>query len=103
MFQDYARYGMTLIENITFSEKDISRKVSEIEETLEINLRSRIPEGMILGKEYGVRELSGGQWQQLALMRSYYKDVELLFLDEPTASIDPLQESTLHERFKNLC
>ena len=53
----------------------------------------------ILSKEFGGQELSGGQWQRLAIARGLYRDGTLLFLDEPTAAIDALEEKALYEMF----
>ena len=47
-------------------------------------------------------DLSGGQWQRLALARAFYRDADLLVLDEPTAALDPLAELALFERFVEL-
>ena len=47
-------------------------------------------------------ELSGGQWQKIALARAFYKDAEIIILDEPSSSIDPLAEAEIFEHFKTL-
>lgn len=60
------------------------------------------PEQMLLGREFGGRELSGGQWQRLALARSYYRRRPVLFFDEPTAAIDPLEEAALYGKLEKL-
>ncbi len=56
-----------------------------------------------LGVEYGGIELSGGQWQQLAILRGMYKEADLIILDEPTAALDPLKEAELFETFQEMC
>ncbi len=60
------------------------------------------PEKMELGREFGGAEMSGGQWQRLALARSYYRQRPMLFLDEPTAAIDPLEEMAIYNKLNEL-
>jgi ABC-type multidrug transport system fused ATPase/permease subunit len=55
-----------------------------------------------LGRQFGERDLSGGQWQRIALARAFYRDADLLILDEPTAALDPKAEQALFERFAAL-
>lgn len=54
----------------------------------------------ILGREFGNMELSGGQWQSLAIARGFYRDATLLVLDEPTAAIDPIKEDYYYTLFR---
>lgn len=58
---------------------------------------------MRLGKEFGGRELSGGEWQKLSLARALYKDSDFMMLDEPTSAIDPLAEMELLKKFMESC
>ena len=60
------------------------------------------PDKMVLGKEFGGSELSGGQWQRIALARSYYRKRMVLLFDEPTAAIDPLEEMELYGKLNEL-
>ncbi|MDE6943865.1 MAG: ATP-binding cassette domain-containing protein, partial [Lachnospiraceae bacterium] len=60
------------------------------------------PDQMVLGKEFGGSELSGGQWQRIALARSYYRKRRVLLFDEPTAAIDPLEEMELYGKLNEL-
>ena len=55
-----------------------------------------------LGRKFGDRDLSGGQWQKVALGRAYLKDADLVVLDEPTSALDPKAELALFERFVDL-
>lgn len=108
VFQDYCKYKMTLQENITISEskKEINDKV--VEDVLMkagINFNNEIfNDGIntIIGREFGGIELSGGQWQRLAIARGLYKTCNFIILDEPTAAIDPIEESHLYNNFLNL-
>ena len=54
----------------------------------------------VLGKEFGGRDLSGGQWQQLSCARGFYKNSEFLVLDEATSAIDPLKEKAMYDSFR---
>ena len=56
----------------------------------------------MLGRDLGDRELSGGEWQKLALARAYLRDSQVLVLDEPTAALDVQSEYRLYTRFRDL-
>lgn len=58
--------------------------------------------GTLLGREFGGAELSGGQWQRIAIARGLYKEHDMIVLDEPTASIDPLEETRLYRMFARM-
>lgn len=105
LFQQYAKYKMTLKENIIISnpseinndyiEKAI--KYSELDlENFDFNYDT------MLCKEFDGIDISGGQWQRIALSRCFYKQSNLIILDEPTAAIDPLEESNLYNKFSIL-
>ncbi len=98
--QSFCRYKMTVGDNIAigdFAKRDgtgVERSVSRI-----------FPDGGVtrdthLGREFGGRELSGGQWQQLSCARGFYKDSDFVILDEPTSAIDPLREKALYDWFR---
>lgn len=96
MFQDFQKYELTLRENIALNEYTPSMP-SKIDQLIdEINMRD-IPDYVLLGREFGGTDLSGGQWQKTALARLFYHDGELLVLDEPTSAIDPIYEKNLNE------
>ena len=56
----------------------------------------------MLSREFGTRDLSLGQWQRLAIARGLFREHDTILLDEPTASIDPLEEQAVYERFMQI-
>ncbi|MBN1241114.1 MAG: ABC transporter ATP-binding protein [Spirochaetales bacterium] len=97
-FQDFCKFELTLAENVFADEADRRSLASEkLPDLLGDALLAKLPEGesTMLGTEFGGRELSGGQWQRVALLRAFAKRHELLMVDEPTASIDPLEEAAV--------
>lgn len=98
VFQDFRRYKMTLRENITIS--DVKEKIDE-EYIESIGQKTGILPDLNtnLGVEFGGIDLSGGQWQRIAIARGLYKKHDLIVLDEPTAAIDPLEESAIYKQF----
>ena len=81
MPHEFGRYCLTVAENIGFDEAD------------SVHPENFSLENWFLGKEYGGQELSGGQWQRVALYRCLHKDAEFYVLDEPTAYLDPSHEA----------
>ncbi len=105
VFQNYQRYRLCLDENIYISDSeriDLER-VRESAQQANVDYKNTglYPKDLQtpLGKEFGGAELSGGQWQRIAIARALYKNHDLIALDEPTASIDPLEESRLYQMF----
>jgi len=109
IFQDFMRYDMTARENIAIGCIDVDHTAEDIEYAAEKSLANgvvaKLPEGynQMLGRRFddGV-DLSGGEWQKLALARAYLRDAQLLILDEPTASLDARSELEVFERFAEL-
>lgn len=110
VFQDFGKYAATVGENIQFgdikrdcSDEDIRRAAAEADATDYIE---HLPEGfdtplMRMFEEDGT-ELSIGQWQKLAIARAFYSDADVLILDEPTASLDPMAEQEVFNQFDRL-
>ena len=96
MFQDFQCYALTKDENIAINEVvPLSQGlIHNLSELLEIN---DIPPNEVLGREFGEIDLSGGQWQKIAIARLFYHGGKILILDEPTSAIDPLFEKQLNE------
>lgn len=109
IFQDYVRYFLTLRENIGLGHIDNLGNQTAIAEAADKGGASEILPGLeqgfdtVLGYFFtGGKELSQGQWQKVALSRAFMRDAQVLFLDEPTASLDPMMESAIFQRFYSL-
>ena len=109
IFQDFMRYEMTAAENIAVGQIEERGRRQEIEKAARKSLAHGVIERLpreyeqMLGRRFeGGVDLSGGEWQKLALARAYLRDAQLLILDEPTASLDARSEHEVFERFAEL-
>jgi ATP-binding cassette subfamily B protein len=109
IFQDFMRYEMTARENIAVGSVDRLQQQDDIElaahKSLADTVVSKLPASydQMLGRRFeGGVELSGGEWQKMALARAYLRDAQLLILDEPTAALDARSELEVFERFAEL-
>lgn len=108
VFQDFGRYDLTVRENIDIGDVERHHDDSEIELAARkagaSELIQRLPNGLDtrLGLRFGGRELSGGEWQKLALARLLVRDAPILVLDEPTAALDVRAEYELYEQFAEI-
>jgi ATP-binding cassette, subfamily B, bacterial len=112
IYQDFVRYDMSAGENIAvgriaaLQDADVDEQIeraaarslaAEVIETLPQRYRT------VLGRRFeGGVDLSGGQWQKVALGRAYIRDAQLLILDEPTAALDARAEFGVFQRFADL-
>jgi ATP-binding cassette subfamily B protein len=109
IFQDYLRYQMSFAQNIAVGniEEQDNRPLIKVsaEKSLANLLADKLPEqyDQALGRRFnnGV-ELSGGEWQKVALARAYMKEAQILILDEPTSSLDARAEYEVFQRFAEL-
>ncbi len=109
IFQDFVRYHLTAAENIAVgrieARDDRARIVVAAERSLADEVIEKLPRGyeQVIGKRFrtGV-DLSGGEWQKIAIARAYMRDAQLLILDEPTAALDARSEFEVFQRFKEL-
>ncbi|MBI1353989.1 MAG: ATP-binding cassette domain-containing protein [Acidobacteria bacterium] len=109
IFQDFMRYEMTALENIAVGRIDGAGDRAEIEraalKSRASEVIARLPKGydQLLGRRFeGGLDLSGGEWQKIALARAYLRDAQVLVLDEPTAALDARSEYDVFQRFTEL-
>ena len=109
IFQDFVRFHLTAAENIGVGRvddlADRSRVAAAATRSLADQLIDRLPLGydQPLGRRFnnGI-DLSGGEWQKIAIARAYMREADVLILDEPTAALDARAEYEVFERFKDL-
>ena len=108
IFQDFVHYALPGRDNIALGHReeldDVDRARRRAAATRTISCR-RLPPGYdtVLSSEYsGGTDLSGGQWQRLALARALHRDAALVLLDEPSAALDPRAEQRLFETVRGL-
>jgi ATP-binding cassette subfamily B protein len=109
IFQDFVRYHLTAAENIAVGRIEERGDRARIEAAAHASLADEVIERLpqqydqVIGKRFksGI-DLSGGEWQKIAIARAYMRDAQLLILDEPTASLDARSEFEVFQRFKEL-
>ena len=108
LFQEPVRYHDTVFNNIAFGDIDNQPNPAKIEAAARAAGADapidRLPQtySAVLGKWFGGAELSGGEWQRLALARAFLRQAELIILDEPTSSMDSWAEADWLARFRRL-
>ncbi|WP_156417902.1 ABC transporter ATP-binding protein, partial [Aureimonas sp. AU4] len=109
IFQDFVRYDLSAGENVAVGRIEARGDANRIREaagrSLADEVIERLPEkyDQTLGRLFaGGVELSGGEWQKIAIARAYMRDAEVLILDEPTAALDARAEFAVFERFREL-
>jgi ATP-binding cassette subfamily B protein len=108
IFQDFMRYEMTAWENIALGRIE-GAKNGAVREAAKKSLADQVIEKLpnsyeqLLGIRFeGGVDLSGGEWQKIALARAYFRNAQLVILDEPTASLDARSEKEVFEQFADL-
>lgn len=100
VFQKFNRYKFNLEDNVRISdlcsEEEYKQAIQEVDNEMDLDSQT------ILSRDFDGIDLSGGQWQKIAIARGVHKKSKILLLDEPTSAIDPLQESRLYETFLKL-
>jgi ATP-binding cassette subfamily B protein len=109
IFQDFIRYSLTAAENIGVGRIEATADRERIVDAADLSLAAPVIERLPLGYEQPLgrlfnkgRDLSGGEWQKVAIARAYMRHAELIILDEPTAALDAKSEAEVFQRFKNL-
>ena len=109
IFQDFVRYQLSVRENIGFGQIDRLDDAERIDDAARRggadDVAAELPEGLdtMLGRWFNKgHELSGGQWQKIALGRAFMRDGEVLVLDEPTSALDAEREYEIFHRFRDL-
>ncbi len=109
IFQDFMRYEMTARENIAVGRVEYISDLQKIRAAAEKSLADGVIQRLarkydqMLGRRFeGGVDLSGGEWQKLALARAYLREAQVLILDEPTAALDARAEYEVFERFNEL-
>ncbi len=109
IFQDFIRYSLTARDNIAvgrIADRENAPRIDRAaEQSLADGVIAKLPKGydQQLGRLFREgRDLSGGEWQKVAIARAYMRDAELIILDEPTAALDAKAEAEVFARFKGL-
>jgi ABC-type multidrug transport system fused ATPase/permease subunit len=110
IFQDFGKYADTVSENIRFGDVRTEHSDEDVRRAAELGgaaeFIEKLPDGyntpLTRLFEDGGIELSGGQWQKLSIARAFSKNSDILIMDEPTASLDPLAEQDVINRFGEL-
>jgi ATP-binding cassette, subfamily B, bacterial len=109
IFQDFVRFHLSAADNIAVglieARADRDRVVKAAQRGLADEVIAKLPQGydQLIGKRFktGI-DLSGGEWQKIAIARAYMRDAQVLILDEPTAALDARAEFEVFQRFKEL-
>ena len=109
VFQDFTRFAFTLGENIGFGRSERMGERTEIVKAARQGGADAVAGGLpeeydtLLTREFeGGTELSGGEWQRVAISRGFMRQADLVVLDEPTASLDPQAEADVFRRFLSM-
>lgn len=101
--QDPARYTtFTVADNVRFGNIAAIADKGKISESLHFAGLEAMDENALLGKDVGGTDMSGGQWQKLAIARAYYRDKDFFILDEPTGNLDPLAEADVFQKYLDM-
>ncbi|PFJ17698.1 ABC transporter [Bacillus cereus] len=108
VFQDFLKYEMSILENITLDKEENPEIISRLMKVMQSSSSNQLLDKYNLtysdniGATLFGRELSGGEWQKIALSRALFKDSPIIILDEPTAALDPISETRIIEQFLDI-
>jgi ATP-binding cassette, subfamily B, bacterial len=106
IFQDFQKYNLSIKENIAIgnienvNEDERIKRAAVLSRSMDMIDDLPLQFDTYCGKEFDGIELSQGQWQKIAMARAYFRESDLLILDEPTASVDPKAEVEIYNQFK---
>ena len=106
VFQNYYKYLFNLRENVTISDAGLKIEWIRVKNACQnanvpVDNITLFPLGYetLLSKRFGGVDLSGGEWQRVAIARGLYRNSNIVVLDEPTAAIDPIEEGNIYRKF----
>jgi len=105
VFQKYQKFKMTLHDNVSINDTESSDEADAAIQKAGLSLeKDNFPDGTetMLSREFNGIDLSGGQWQRVAIARGFYRVHDLIILDEPTAAIDRIEETRVFEKFAEI-
>ena len=110
-FQDVTRYSLTLAENVALSDlgkiKDNDAVINSINasglDNIHETFEKKLDAPLTRDFDENGAELSGGQWQKVAIARAFFKNAPFIILDEPSSALDPKAESQIFNSFSDLC
>jgi ATP-binding cassette subfamily B protein len=100
VFQEPARFDtFTIADNVFLGDVNKERDENAIDTALHFAGYEGADKNTLLGKDIGGTDLSGGQWQKIAIARAYYRNRDFIILDEPTSNLDPLAEAEVFKKY----
>lgn len=102
VFQNFGRYAMNIDQNITLGACEKTTdwdKIKGLKQRNGLTCCAEIDSDVMLSREFGGIDLSGGQWQKIAIARGIYRSGDVFLLDEPTSAIDPKEEKSIYDLF----
>jgi len=100
VFQEPSRFNtFTIADNVFLGDVLRERNEQQIDEALTFAAFEGAEKDAMLGKDIGGTELSGGQWQKIAIARAYYRGCDFFVLDEPTSNLDPIAEADVFKQY----
>lgn len=100
VFQEPARFNtFTIADNVFLGDVARERDEKAIDTALDFAGFEGVEKTTMLGKDIGGTDLSGGQWQKIAIARAYYRNRDFIVLDEPTSNLDPIAETEVFKKY----
>ena len=103
VFQNFMKYKLSVRDNVAIGNINSQERIGEVLKKADVDLIGlNITLDTILSREFGGIDLSGGEWQRLAIARGLFRPHDLIVLDEPTAAIDPIEEANVFQSFQRI-